>query len=291
MRPKTGAVLAHAPAFLLEAAGFCDGIEHLLRLACGPVFLGVESREMAADDFLRQVTLDTLRARIPVGDLAVLVEQIDRVVRHALHQQPELFLACPQRVFGRLALGQVARDLGEADKLARRQIHRIDDHGGPEPRAVLAHAPAFSLELAGPQRLFQRAPRKVGRPVFFRVEPREMLPDDFMGRIALEALGARIPARHHAGGIEHVDGVIVDRLDQQAITAIFRQGGAKALLNVRHCPALRKQVAPQPNSPGRPKFQETRAGSGSPDGPIGLNPKSGLNPVRVAKLQFYSRGE
>ena len=40
--------------------------------------------------------------------------------------------------------------------------------------------------------------------------------DDLLGRVALDALGARVPARDPALGVEHEDGVVPDALDQQA---------------------------------------------------------------------------
>jgi hypothetical protein len=61
-----------------------------------------------------------------------------------------------------------------------------------------------------------------------------MLADDFVGGIALETLRARIPARHNAGTIQHVDCIIFDRLDEKAVTAIVRFGEAKLAKNV-HC--------------------------------------------------------
>ena len=71
----------------------------------------------------------------------------------------------------RRALGQVARDLGEAEQLAVRVVQRGDDHVGPETRAVLAHPPAFVLAAA-----FARAPcrssslRPAGGHVLRRIE-------------------------------------------------------------------------------------------------------------------------
>ena len=44
------------------------------------------------------------------------------------------------------------------------------------------------------------------------------------GCIALEALRAGVPARHDAVGIEHVDGVVGHRLDEQAIATLIGQG-------------------------------------------------------------------
>ena len=99
---------------------------------------------------------------IPVGDVAVGVEHVDGVVGDALHQQPELLLALPERLLGGLAFGQVARDLGKADQLAGRLADRIDDDVGPEARAVLADAPAFALELAFARGGLQRPRRQAG---------------------------------------------------------------------------------------------------------------------------------
>ena len=167
MRPEAAAVLAHAPAFLLEAALAPGGVERLLRLAVAAVLLGVELREVAADDLVRQVALDPLRAGIPVGHAAFGVEHVDRVVGDALHQQAELLLALPQRLLGRAPLGQVAGDLGEADDLAGGRADRVDDHIGPEAGAVLADAPAFRFELAFARGRCQRACRDARRAIFF----------------------------------------------------------------------------------------------------------------------------
>ena len=43
-----------------------------------------------------------------------------------------------------------------------------------------------------------------------------MLADDLVGAIALDALGARIPARHASLRVEHEDGVVLHCLDEQA---------------------------------------------------------------------------
>ena len=76
------------------------------------------------------------------------VEHVNGVVGDTLHQQPELLLALLERILGGLAFGQVARDLGKANEFAGRRADRIDDHVGPETRAVLADPPAFAFELA-----------------------------------------------------------------------------------------------------------------------------------------------
>src|SRR5947209_9623815 len=43
-----------------------------------------------------------------------------------------------------------------------------------------------------------------------------MLAEDLLGAIALDALGARVPARHMALPVEHEDGVVLRAFDQQS---------------------------------------------------------------------------
>src|SRR6202022_3300526 len=57
------------------------------------LFGKVENRKMLADDFLGFVSLDPLRARVPVGDASLGIEHIDRVVGDAVNQKPEVALA------------------------------------------------------------------------------------------------------------------------------------------------------------------------------------------------------
>ncbi len=138
-----------------------------------------------------------------------------------MHQQLKLLLALPQRVLGGLAFGQIAGDLGEAEQLTGRIEDRIDHDIGPEPCAVLADAPAFGLEFALPLRSLQGASRQAGGAVFLAVEAGEMLADNLVGAVTLEALRAGIPAGHDAGRIEHIDGVIGNRFDQKPVAAVL----------------------------------------------------------------------
>jgi hypothetical protein len=55
--------------------------------------------------------------------------------------------------------------------------------------------------------------------VLRRVEAREMLSDDLVQGVALDAFGTRVPARNMSLRIEHEDGVIHDRLDQLLVSA------------------------------------------------------------------------
>ena len=91
-----------------------------------------------------------------------------------------------------LALGDVAGDLGEADVPPCLVVDRVDHDAGPEPLAVLAHAPAPRSRTCLSRSAVCSA--RAGSPrcaVLRRVEAREMLADDLVGRIALDQLRRR----------------------------------------------------------------------------------------------------
>src|SRR5262249_47059530 len=92
---------------------------------------------------------------------------------------------------------------------------RVDFHGRPESAAVLADTPAFGFVMAVARGRLENPRRHARHPIFPRVEFRKMLPDDFRCGIALQPLGAGIPVHDDPARIEHVDGAILDRLDQQ----------------------------------------------------------------------------
>src|SRR3954468_5332323 len=100
---------------------------------------------MLSDDLRLRVSLDALRAGVPARHLPARVEHEDRVVGDALDQQAELPFALDQRLLRGAALGDVVRDLGEADELAVLVVDRVDDDVRPEAGPVLADAPAFPL--------------------------------------------------------------------------------------------------------------------------------------------------
>src|ERR1700744_1429827 len=87
---------------------------------------------------------------------------------------------------------------------------------GPEPRAILAHAPPFHLIASGGPRRRQRMRGYPRRPVLLGVEAREMLAEDLRRRVALDPFRAGIPARHAALRVEHVDRVVGHPVHQQA---------------------------------------------------------------------------
>jgi hypothetical protein len=127
-------------------------------------------------------------------------------------------LAVQPRFFGglrALVFGHVAGQLREPDQLAGIVAQRRDRDTGPEGRAVLAHPPSLVQETA--RRLGH--PQLVGGPARLprlrRVEDRKVLADDFLGRVALDSLGADVPGDHHAIRIEHEDRVLAHAFDQQ----------------------------------------------------------------------------
>ena len=105
---------------------------------------------------------------------------------------------------------QVTRDLSVADKLTVRAANRIDQHVRPHQGTVLANAPPLLFEAAIGGRNVQSSGRQVRGPILFGVELGEVLPDDLVGRIALEALSAGVPARDIPLRVEHIDCVIDD---------------------------------------------------------------------------------
>jgi len=175
---------------------------------------------MPADDFVCPIAFDRCRASIPVADRAVGIEHIDRMVANALDEHAEALLAFVERALRFAPLGDVARDLGEAEQGAVFGADRIDHDLRPETGAVLAHPPALGFEPSLLRRGPEDSRRKVGCLVLRCEEGREMCADDLAGLIALEAARARIPGRDMAARLEHVDGVVGDRIDQQLETLL-----------------------------------------------------------------------
>src|SRR5207247_5578688 len=90
------------------------------------------------------------------------------------------------------------------------------DHVRPEQRAVLAHAPTLVFEPPRLRGATQRVFRPLLRNRFGRIKSREVFTDDLLGAIAFDISSAGIPADDIAFGIKHENGVVLDRLDQQA---------------------------------------------------------------------------
>src|SRR5687767_8234485 len=95
-------------------------------------------------------------------------------------------------------------------------IDRVDDDAGPEAAAVLADSPGLLLVFAFAQRRFDRAGGLAVRPILLGVETGKMLADYLVGAIALDRHGAGIPVGDPTLGIEHVDRIFANALDEQA---------------------------------------------------------------------------
>src|ERR1700722_6983256 len=100
---------------------------------------------------------------------------------------------------------------------------------GPELRAVLADAPAVTLETASALRFLQGQRRDVLRALSIRVESREMAADDLVGFIAFETPGTGVPAGYVPLGIQHVDRVIGDSLDEEPVAPLASLCGFEAI--------------------------------------------------------------
>ena len=126
-----------------------------------------------------------------------------------------LLQGCPLDAFlvEGAAVRQVSRHLRETHQVAVATEDAADDHVGPEPAAVFAYPPALVLEApltGGDLQLLCAAAGGLGR-----VEAREMLSDDLVGAVALDALGADVPGADAAVHVQHEDGVVLDALHQE----------------------------------------------------------------------------
>ena len=146
----------------------------------------------------------------------------------------ELLVHLLELELGFAALGNVPGDLGEADELAV-LVDGVDDDAGPEERAVLADAPAFLLVAALFAGNTQGAERLAVGAVDFGVEAGKMLPDDLGGRVTLDPLAADVPARHHAGRVQHVKRVVGNAFNQESeITFGFEEIPFLLLIFLEH---------------------------------------------------------
>ncbi|MNH11643.1 hypothetical protein D3C79_711640 [compost metagenome] len=116
-----------------------------------------------------------------------------------------------------VALGNVAGDLGETHQLPGIVVHRVDHHMGMEGRAVLAQARTGLFEAPGAARLLKVERGQPGGALGIGVEQRVVLADDFLGQVALGALGAGVPVGDDTFGGEQVEGIVHHTLDQQPV--------------------------------------------------------------------------
>ena len=138
--PKTGSVLAHAPALGLETSLARGRRKHPRRYAGCLILLGM--KHAPADDLVGRIAVDAFCAAIPGCDDAAPVDLEDRIVDHRLDEVAEPALALQQTGLLQPPLGHVAGDLGEPDHLAVVIPYGVDDRKRPELAAVGAHPPA-----------------------------------------------------------------------------------------------------------------------------------------------------
>src|SRR6201991_930318 len=194
--PELAAVFPDAPSLGFETPFGRGGGETASRQTFSRIFRCIEPAEMRPNDFVRLIPLDARGAEIPVGYMPFGRQHEDRVIGHALDQQPEAPLAIDDSFIGEALVRRVAYDLAEADECAVWRVKRRDEHAGPEPCAVLAYVPALSVVLPGPTRDVQSPLRDTAAPVLLRVENGEIPADYFTSLVALDASGAGVPASY-----------------------------------------------------------------------------------------------
>src|SRR6185312_8292128 len=177
-----------------------------LRLAVPDVFLGIERREVPAGDLRGGVSVDALRTLVPARHVAIGIEHEDGVVTDSLNQQPESLLTFADRLLRRPPIGEIARDLGEADQFAMLVAERGDDDIRPEARAVLANAPALVLEASRSRGRCELELGKAFRVALGRIKNGEITANDLLRLVAFETLGADVPRGDVAVRIQHEDG-------------------------------------------------------------------------------------
>src|SRR3546814_4132572 len=103
---------------------------------------------------------------------------------------------------GLFFFGDVARDFCVAQQCSGFAAYGVNDHAGPELRAVFAYPPSFRLESSfgggGGQRFFGKA----RGAILFGIEARKMLADDLVRLVALEAFGAGVRSEEHTSELQ-----------------------------------------------------------------------------------------
>src|SRR6202012_4745961 len=87
MGPELRAVLAHAPALALEAAGALGLRQRQRRDVLRLLSFSVEGREMTADDLVRLIALEAPGTGVPAGHAALAIQHVDRVISDRLDEE------------------------------------------------------------------------------------------------------------------------------------------------------------------------------------------------------------
>ena len=160
------------------------------------------------EKLLPRVPEEPLRLPVHEHDAAAPVHD-DHGVRRGFEKTSELLLRTT-------ALGNVASHLSITAENAALVTNRRDDDVRPETRTVLADAPTFLLESSLGLRNAQLHVGFPGGDVLGCVEAGEMLAEDFLRPVALDALGTGVPAGDAPLRIEHEDRVVLDAFHHEA---------------------------------------------------------------------------
>ena len=210
------------PALHLQEP-FLFGLEGVL--SCGPGLRRIAKRSEKALRSYRAPRVQALLIiaqvndrRCRTGDLFNNPEQAgsDLLALEAGAQDLPRFVegeqrvqAAPYRRFRPLALRDVAQDHREAPQVPHLVPQSRYERVRPEPGAVLADPFAFFLVAALLRGNTQRLLGVAALGVFPGIENGEVLADDLLCRIPIDALGALIPAGDTPFGVEHEDGVVL----------------------------------------------------------------------------------
>ncbi len=176
-----------------------------------------------SDKFVFGILTDGAEFFVDVGDGALdvghrhdgmLIER-EFLVRQFFQRSLAGGQAFLQRFLRRSAFGDVARDFGKAPERAPVVEHGSDHDVSPEGGTVLADPPGLFLKSPFGEGLLEFSGGLTGFAVFCSVKTRKMLAQNFLLQIALDAGRTRIPANHVTFGVEHVDGVVLDSVEQQ----------------------------------------------------------------------------
>ena len=88
-RPEARSILSYAPAFRLEPTFPPCSFKSARGDTGLAILLGIKSGEMLPHDFLRRISFETLRARVPAADPTFRIKHVDRVVGDTLNEQFE----------------------------------------------------------------------------------------------------------------------------------------------------------------------------------------------------------
>src|SRR5215208_4888859 len=135
--------------------------------------------------------------------------------RHVFDERAQASLGLLAEPLRLLLLRDVLRDLRDTPQFSLIIVQRRQDRGCPEPRSILAHKPVLFLGPAFARRfevfLWPATPY-----IFFGEEHGEVLSDDLLRLIALEAFGTSVPAGDASLRVEREDRVVPHAFHQRA---------------------------------------------------------------------------